>query len=39
MRKIMLWGIAILAILSAVAGGYRLGSGQWPGWHTIARSG
>src|SRR5262245_1252306 len=30
MRKILLWGIAIAAILSGVAGGYRLGSGQWP---------
>jgi Cu(I)/Ag(I) efflux system membrane fusion protein len=36
MRKIMLWGIAIAAILSGVAGGYRLGSGQWPAWHTVA---
>jgi membrane fusion protein, copper/silver efflux system len=36
MPKIMLWGIAIVAILSGVAGGYRLGSGQWPAWHTIA---
>ena len=36
MRKIMLWGIAIMAILAGVAGGYRLGSGQWPAWHTIA---
>jgi membrane fusion protein, copper/silver efflux system len=35
MPKIMLWGIAIVAILSGVAGGYRLGSGQWPTWHTI----
>jgi Cu(I)/Ag(I) efflux system membrane fusion protein len=37
MRKIMLWGIAIMAILAGVAGGYRLGSGQWPAWHTIDR--
>ncbi|HXE87990.1 MAG TPA: hypothetical protein VN524_14470, partial [Hyphomicrobiaceae bacterium] len=36
MPKIVLWGIAIVAILSGVAGGYRLGSGQWPIWHTIA---
>jgi membrane fusion protein, copper/silver efflux system len=36
MRKIMLLGIAIAAILAGVAGGYRLGSGQWPAWHTIA---
>jgi Cu(I)/Ag(I) efflux system membrane fusion protein len=36
MRKVMLWGIAIAAILSGVAGGYRLGSGQWPTWHAIA---
>jgi Cu(I)/Ag(I) efflux system membrane fusion protein len=36
MRKIMLWGIAIAAILSGVAGGYRLGSGQWPSWHAIS---
>jgi membrane fusion protein, copper/silver efflux system len=36
MRRIMLWGIAIAAILAGVAGGYRLGSGQWPAWHTIA---
>ena len=39
MPKIMLWGIAIVAILSGVAGGYRLGSGQWPAWHTIAALG
>jgi Cu(I)/Ag(I) efflux system membrane fusion protein len=39
MAKIMLWGIAIVAILSGVAGGYRLGSGQWPTWHTIAALG
>jgi Cu(I)/Ag(I) efflux system membrane fusion protein len=37
MRKIMLWGIAIMAVLSGVAGGYRLGSGQWPTWHAIAQ--
>src|SRR5262249_46655008 len=36
MRKIVLWGIAAAAILSGVAGGYRLGSGQWPTWHAIA---
>jgi len=36
MRKIILWGIAIAAILSGVAGGYRLGSGQWPSWHAIS---
>ncbi len=36
MRKIMLWGIAIAAILSGVAGGYRLGSGQWPTWESVA---
>lgn len=35
MRKIRLWGIAIAAILSGVAGGYRLGSGQWPTWHAV----
>jgi len=37
MRKTMLWGIAIAAILSGVAGGYRLGSGQWPTWRAIAQ--
>src|SRR5262245_65892683 len=36
MRKIMLWGIAIAAIFAGVAGGYRLGSGQWPAWRDIA---
>ncbi len=36
MRKIMLSGIAIAAILSGVAGGYRLGSGLWPSWHAIS---
>jgi membrane fusion protein, copper/silver efflux system len=35
MLKIVLWGIAIAAILSGVVGGYRLGSGQWPTWHAI----
>ena len=39
MPKIILWGIAIVAVLSGVAGGYRLGSGQWPAWHTIAALG
>jgi Cu(I)/Ag(I) efflux system membrane fusion protein len=37
MRKIVLWGIAVAAILSGVAGGYRLGSGQWPSLHAFAR--
>ena len=36
MRKIILWGIAIAAILSGSVGGYRLGAGQWPSWHSIA---
>jgi Cu(I)/Ag(I) efflux system membrane fusion protein len=36
MRKIMLWGIAVAAILAGVAGGYRLGAGQWPDWHAVA---
>ena len=36
MRKIMRWGIAIAAILSGVAGGYRLGPGQWPRWESVA---
>jgi Cu(I)/Ag(I) efflux system membrane fusion protein len=35
MRRIMLSGIAIAAVLSGVAGGFRLGSGQWPAWHAI----
>jgi Cu(I)/Ag(I) efflux system membrane fusion protein len=35
MRKIMLRGIAIAAILAGVAGGYRLGAGQWPTWQSI----
>ena len=30
MRKVLIGGIAFAAILSAVAGGYRLGSGAWP---------
>jgi membrane fusion protein, copper/silver efflux system len=36
MRKIMLWGIAIAAVLSGVAGGYRLGAGRWPAWESGA---
>jgi Cu(I)/Ag(I) efflux system membrane fusion protein len=35
MRKFVLWGIAVAAILAGVAGGYRLGAGQWPDWHAI----
>lgn len=30
MRKILIGGIAVAAILSAGAGGYRLGGGAWP---------
>jgi len=38
MRKIILWGIAVTAILSGAVGGYRLGAGQWPSWHSILLS-
>jgi membrane fusion protein, copper/silver efflux system len=36
-RKIMLWGIALVAILAGAAGGYRLGAGHWPDWESFAR--
>jgi Cu(I)/Ag(I) efflux system membrane fusion protein len=36
MRKIVPWGIAVAAVLSGSVGGYRLGSGQWPNWHSLA---
>jgi len=35
MRKIILLGIAVVAILAGAVGGYRLGAGQWPGLHSI----
>jgi membrane fusion protein, copper/silver efflux system len=31
MSKILIGGIAVAAVLSAATGGYRLGSGAWPG--------
>ena len=36
MRKIILWGIAVAAILAGAVAGYRLGAGQWPSWHTTS---
>jgi len=30
MRKLLTWGIAIAAILTASVAGYRLGAGKWP---------
>src|SRR5262249_16059464 len=35
-RKIMLWGIALAAILAGAGGGYRLGAGRWPDWESFA---
>ena len=35
MRKFMFRGIAIVAVLAGVVGGYRLGAGHWPNWHSI----
>ena len=35
MRKFILWGIAVAAVLAGVVGGYRFGTGQWPSWHSI----
>ena len=36
MRKIILRGIAVAAVLAGAVGGYRFGAGQWPSWHSIA---
>jgi membrane fusion protein, copper/silver efflux system len=35
MRKFLLRGIALAAILAGAVGGYRLGAGDWPSWHSI----
>ena len=35
MRKFIRWGIAVAAVLADAIGGYRLGAGQWPSWHSI----
>jgi Cu(I)/Ag(I) efflux system membrane fusion protein len=36
MHKIVPWGIAVAAVLSGGVGGYRLGSGTWPTWQSLA---
>ena len=36
MRKFMFRGIGIVAVLAGVVGGYRLGAGHWPTWHSIS---
>jgi Cu(I)/Ag(I) efflux system membrane fusion protein len=36
MRKFILWGIAVAAIIVGASGGYRLGAGHWPNWYSIA---
>jgi Cu(I)/Ag(I) efflux system membrane fusion protein len=36
MRKLLLRGIAVAAVLAGAIGGYRFGAGQWPSWHSIA---
>ena len=35
MRKVIFGGIAIAAVLSAIAAGYRLGAGTWPDLHAL----
>ena len=32
----MFRGIAIVAVLAAAVGGYRLGAGHWPSWHSVS---
>jgi len=36
MRKFVLRVIAVAAVLAGAAGGYRLGAGHWPSWHSIS---